>query len=95
MTLQGDVVSALHLYAERGSPKFERAALRWLERYLTEVFPQPRDIGEMRGAAVWPVRPSPQFSVEDAVPRLREPAEARIIHADGNADETPHGCARR
>jgi hypothetical protein len=26
----------VHLYAERGSPKFERAALRWLERYLAE-----------------------------------------------------------
>ena len=26
----------VHLYAERGSPKFEKAAIRWLERYLTE-----------------------------------------------------------
>jgi hypothetical protein len=26
----------VHLYAERGSPKYEKAALRWLERYLTE-----------------------------------------------------------
>jgi hypothetical protein len=26
----------VHLYAERGSPKYEQAALRWLERYLTE-----------------------------------------------------------
>ena len=24
--------SAVHLYAERGSPKYEKAALRWLER---------------------------------------------------------------
>jgi hypothetical protein len=24
------------LYAERGSPKYEKAALRWLARYLTE-----------------------------------------------------------
>jgi hypothetical protein len=27
----------VHLYAERGSPKLERAALRWLERYLAET----------------------------------------------------------
>jgi hypothetical protein len=24
------------LYAERGSPKYEKAAMRWLERYLGE-----------------------------------------------------------
>lgn len=29
----------VHLYAERGSPKFERAAMRWLERYLSENTP--------------------------------------------------------
>jgi len=27
----------VHLYAERGSPKYERATLRWPERYLTET----------------------------------------------------------
>lgn len=27
------------LYAEKGSPKYERAALRWLERYLAEAEP--------------------------------------------------------
>jgi hypothetical protein len=26
----------VHLYAERGSPKYEKAAMRWLERYLAE-----------------------------------------------------------
>jgi len=26
----------VHPYAERGSPKFEKAAMRWLERYLSE-----------------------------------------------------------
>jgi hypothetical protein len=29
----------VHLYADRGSPKFEKAALRWLERYLAEGEP--------------------------------------------------------
>ena len=36
------LAEALHLvdlYAHHGSPKFERAALRWLERYLTEETP--------------------------------------------------------
>ncbi len=28
--------SSSTLYAERGSPKYEKAALRWLERYMTE-----------------------------------------------------------
>jgi len=34
-----DALHLVHLYAERGSPKFERAALRWLERYLAEGSP--------------------------------------------------------
>jgi hypothetical protein len=29
----------VHLYAECGSPKFEKAAMRWLERYLDEQEP--------------------------------------------------------
>jgi hypothetical protein len=29
----------VHLYRETGSPKYERAALRWLERYLAESSP--------------------------------------------------------
>jgi hypothetical protein len=29
----------VELYAERGSPKYEKAALRWLERYLFEGEP--------------------------------------------------------
>jgi len=27
-----DALQLVHLYAERGSPKYERAAMRWLER---------------------------------------------------------------
>jgi 2-polyprenyl-6-methoxyphenol hydroxylase-like FAD-dependent oxidoreductase len=35
-----DALQLVHLYAERGSPKYERAAMRWLERYLTEGSPR-------------------------------------------------------
>jgi 2-polyprenyl-6-methoxyphenol hydroxylase-like FAD-dependent oxidoreductase len=34
-----DALQLVHLYAERGSPKYEKAALRWLERYLSEAEP--------------------------------------------------------
>jgi hypothetical protein len=34
-----DALQLVHLYAERGSPKYEKAALRWLERYLVEGSP--------------------------------------------------------
>jgi hypothetical protein len=34
-----DALALVHLYAERGSPKYERAAMRWLERYLAESSP--------------------------------------------------------
>lgn len=34
-----DALQLVHLYADRESPKFERAALRWLGRYLDEGSP--------------------------------------------------------
>jgi len=34
-----DLLQLVHLYAERGSPKYERAAMRWLARYSTEHSP--------------------------------------------------------
>jgi hypothetical protein len=35
-----DALQLVHLYGERGSPKYERAAMRWLERYLSEGSPR-------------------------------------------------------
>lgn len=35
-----DALQLVYLYAERGSPKYERAAMRWLERYLSEGSPR-------------------------------------------------------
>jgi hypothetical protein len=34
-----DLLQLVHLYAERGSPKYEKAAMRWLERCLAECSP--------------------------------------------------------
>jgi len=39
--------SLVHLYAERRSPKYEKAALRWLERYLREGSPRLRRVAEL------------------------------------------------
>jgi hypothetical protein len=36
----------VHLYAERESPKYEKAALRWLGRYLTEGSPRLQHVAE-------------------------------------------------
>jgi hypothetical protein len=35
-----DALQLVRLYAERGSPKYERAAVRWPERYLVESSPR-------------------------------------------------------
>jgi hypothetical protein len=35
-----DALQLVHLYADRRSPKYQRAAMRWLERYLTESEPR-------------------------------------------------------
>jgi hypothetical protein len=42
-----DALQLVHLYAERGSPKYERAAMRWLERYLTESEPRLQHFAEI------------------------------------------------
>jgi hypothetical protein len=42
-----DLLQLVHLYAERGSPKYERAALRWLQRYLNEGSPRLKHFAEV------------------------------------------------
>lgn len=42
-----DALQLVHLYAECGSPKYEKAAMRWLERYLTERSPRLQHLAEI------------------------------------------------
>ena len=42
-----DALQLVHLYAERGSPKYEKAAMRWLERYLAEARPRLQHFAEI------------------------------------------------
>jgi hypothetical protein len=42
-----DALQLVHLYAERGSPKYEKAAMRWLERYLMEGSPRLQHFAEL------------------------------------------------
>ena len=42
-----DAIQLVHLYAERGLPKYEKAARRWLVRYLTEGTPGLRDVAKV------------------------------------------------
>ena len=44
-----DALQLVYLYAERGSPKYEKAALRWLERFLCEGSPRLRHFAEIAG----------------------------------------------
>ena len=46
LTLE-DARQLVQLYFERGSPKAEAAALRWLERYLAERSPRLRHFAEV------------------------------------------------
>jgi hypothetical protein len=41
-----DALQLVHLYAERGSPKFEAAAMRWL-CYLVESSPRLRQFAKV------------------------------------------------
>jgi hypothetical protein len=42
-----DALQLVHPYAERGSPKFGKAAMRWLERYLAESSPGLQHFAEI------------------------------------------------
>jgi hypothetical protein len=42
-----DALQLGHLYAERRSPKYEAAAMRWLERYLSEGSPRLQHFAEI------------------------------------------------
>ena len=42
-----DALELVRLYAERRSPKYKKAALRWLERYLAEGSPRLRHFAEV------------------------------------------------
>jgi hypothetical protein len=42
-----DALQLVHLDAERGSPKFEPAARRWLVRYLSEGTLSMRDVARV------------------------------------------------
>jgi hypothetical protein len=42
-----DALQLVCLYAERGSPKFEPAARRWLVRYLTDGTPGIEDVAKV------------------------------------------------
>ena len=42
-----DALQLVHLYFERGSPKAEPVARRWLVRYLSEGSPSLRDVAKV------------------------------------------------
>ena len=42
-----DALQLVHLYAERGSPKYEPEARRWLVRYLIEGSPRLQHFAEI------------------------------------------------
>jgi hypothetical protein len=42
-----DALQLVHLYIERGSPKAEPAARRWLVRYLSEGTPSLQDVARV------------------------------------------------
>jgi hypothetical protein len=44
-----DALKLVHLYAERESPKFEAAAMKWLRRYLNESSPTLANFAKVTG----------------------------------------------
>jgi len=49
-----DALQLVHIYFERGSPKAEPTARRWLVRYLSEGTPSLRDVAKVTASrAEW------------------------------------------
>ena len=42
-----DALKLVHLYAEKESPKYERAAMKWLRRYLEEKEPTLKNFAKV------------------------------------------------
>jgi hypothetical protein len=42
----------VHLYAQKESPKFERAAVKWLRQYLNETSPELSDVAKVAAEIV-------------------------------------------
>ena len=72
-----DALQLVHLYAERGSPKYEKAALRWRERYLGEGTPR------LRGAECRTVRRKPSDGARRREPIATFVTKARYVHQAG------------
>jgi hypothetical protein len=59
-----DVLLLVHPYAEKQSPKYGKAALRWLERYLAEGSPRLQRVGQGRPRSPGPARdPGPPTEI--------------------------------
>jgi hypothetical protein len=79
-----DALQLVHLYAERGSPKFERAAMRWLERYLTEGSPRLQHFAEITTSLARrePLGSGEQPGLAQSFPRGGEKKDANPGPAD-------------
>jgi hypothetical protein len=71
-----DALQLVHLYAERGSPKYEKAAPRWLERYLSEGTPRLKHFAEVVSDLAW----------RESQPRELPAVEERELEAGGHGE---------
>jgi hypothetical protein len=58
----------------RRTPKYEKAAIRWLERYLTEGEPRLQHFAELVASPAWPEPRLQHFAELVASPAWPEPA---------------------
>jgi len=85
LPLEG-ALQLVHLYAERGSPKYERAAMRWLERYLSEHEPRGEDVVRRR---VWTRAPELFIAINLAEWLQRPTAAERTRRCSGRPQARP------
>ena len=84
-----DALQLVHLYFERGSPKAEPAARRWLVRYLGEGTPSLRDVAKVDGESGG-ARGQATLSPGEAL-ALRAPSETGTVSIRPGLATTPRG----
>ena len=75
-----DALQLVHLYLERGSPKAEPAARRWLVRYLSEGTPSLREVAKVTASLA-------EASSRTTELRTAEQAEAGELRLSASAVE--------
>ena len=102
-----EALRLVYLYAEAGSPKYERAAMRWMQRYLAEGSPRSWSSAPVRKQGARPMsrltpkaKPDyscgrPRVTMSSSVVRSRAKRFSPTLSAQAASNERDISCVLR